>query len=136
MGSEGLKLVLALVVLAHGVGHVLFLAPALGLADWAGQTSHSWILTNVLGETLTRALAALVWTSALVLFVAGVAGLLSGADWWRAVMIAGAAVSLIGIVAMWDGIATSSALFALVFDVLVLVALVFVRWPSTELVGS
>jgi hypothetical protein len=135
-GDMALKLVIAIVVLAHGAGHVLFLAPALGLVDWAGQTSQSWLLTATIGETATRAIAALVWSAALILFVAGVAGFLSAADWWRTVTVAGALVSGLGVVLMWGGISTASAAFALGFDALVLVALLWARWPSAELAGS
>jgi hypothetical protein len=37
--------------------------------------------------------------------------------------------------AMWDGIPTSSAVFALAADVVILVALVWAHWPSAEVVG-
>ena len=41
------NLAVATVLFAHGVGHVLFLAPTLRLADWAGQTGYSWALAPV-----------------------------------------------------------------------------------------
>jgi hypothetical protein len=127
---------LAIVVFAHGVGHLLFLGPAVGLGNWAGQTGQSWILSGSLGDGVARAIAAIVWSSVVVLFVAGVGGFLAGTDWWRAVMIAAAAVSIVGIVAYWDGIATTNAIFALVVDVLILGSLVLAHWPSTQLAGS
>jgi hypothetical protein len=131
-----LKLVLAVVVLAHGVGHLLFLGPSLRLADWAGQTSHSWLLTGTLGDGPSRAVASAIWVTTVVLFVAGVGGFVLDATWWRAVTIAGAIVSIAGIVLFWDGLATSSAAFALVFDVVLLVSLLVVHWPATEAVGA
>ena len=134
--SDALRIVLAVVVLAHGVGHVLFLGPVAGLGAWAGQTGHSWLLTSAIGESATRAVATLVWTAAIVLFVAGVGGFLGGAAWWRGVTVAAAAVSIAGIVVFWDGIATTNAIFALVTDVVILGALLVVHWPSAELAGS
>jgi hypothetical protein len=131
-----LKIALGLVVAAHGVGHMLFLLPSLRLADWAGQTGHSWLLTDVVGDTLTRTIAAVIWGGATVLFLAGAFGLAAGLGWWRGAMIAAAIVSLVGIVLMWDGIAASSAFFALAFDVAILVGLVWADWPSAELAGS
>jgi hypothetical protein len=71
-----------------------------------------------------------------VLFVAGVAGFLGGAEWWRATTLAGAVASAVGIAAMWGGIATSSAVFALGFDAAVVVALVVAHWPAADLVGT
>jgi hypothetical protein len=134
--SDALRIGVALVVFAHGVGHLLFLGPVVGLGNWAGQTGHSWILTGALGDGAARAIAAVVWSVVIVLFIAGVGGFLIGADWWRAVTIAAAAVSIAGIVVYWDGIATSNAIFALVFDVVVLAALLVAHWPSAELAGS
>jgi broad specificity polyphosphatase/5'/3'-nucleotidase SurE len=130
-----LKLAVIVVLLAHAVGHVLFLVPSLRLADWAGQTAHSWALTGTVGDTVARGIAAFVWTATIFLFVAGVAALATGQDWWRAATVAGAVMSIAGIVLFWDGIATTSAIFALAFDAIVLVAMLVVEWPSSEAVG-
>jgi hypothetical protein len=131
-----LKLVLAVVVLAHGVGHLLFLGPSLRVVDWAGQTSHSWLLTGALGDGPTRAIASIIWIATIVLFVAGVCGYLLGTPWWQGATVAGAIVSIVGIVLFWDGLASSSAAFALVFDAVVLVTLLLARWPAAETVGA
>ncbi|HEX5013516.1 MAG TPA: hypothetical protein VFV72_05080 [Candidatus Limnocylindrales bacterium] len=133
--SDAIRYGLALVVFAHGIGHVLFLVPALGIASWADQTGHSWLLSGIVGDGPTRAIAVLTWTSVIALFVAGVGGFLVGTDWWRAATIAAAAVSIVGIVVFWDGIATGSAVFALLADVVILGVLLLAHWPSTELAG-
>lgn len=127
-----LKLILVAAFAAHAIGHVLFLGPGLRVATWADQSGHSWLLSAPLGDALTRGVAGFVWSATIVLFLAGVVGYATGQDWWRAPTIAGALVSIVGIVVFWDGIATSSAVFALVFDVLVLVALLWAGWPSPE----
>lgn len=131
-----IKLILALVVLAHGVGHLLFLAPTTRLADWAGQTGHSWLLSGSVGDMPTRIVGSVLWTAAISLFVAGVGGMTTSQEWWRTVTVVGAVVSAAGIVVMWDGIATSNAVMAIVFDALVVIALVFAHWPSAETLGS
>lgn len=127
-----LSLGLAIAVLAHGIGHVLFLVPAVGIANWADQTGHSWLLTSVVGDGPARAVAAFVWAAATLLFVAGVAGFWTGQEWWRQVTIGAAIVSIVGIVLFWDGIATSNAFLALAFDVAVLLALLWARWPGAQ----
>jgi hypothetical protein len=127
-----LKLLIATIVLAHGVGHLLFLAPTLRIAAWAGQSGHSWALAPLIGDGLARATGGLIWVSAIGLFVAAVGGFVLDAEWWRPVAMGAAVVSVIGIVVMWDGIAPSSAVFALVVDLVVLVALTWARWPSPE----
>jgi hypothetical protein len=124
------NLLIVVVVLAHGVGHVLFLGPALRVADWASQSSHSWLLTATLGDGLSRAIASLVWSAAIVLFVGGVAGYLTDAAWWRAATVAAAVVSLLGIVVFWDGLAMPSAIFALIADLTILAALLVANWPA------
>ena len=48
----------------------------------------------------------------IVLFTAGAAGFLAGADWWRATTIVAAGLSITGIVVFWDGIATTNAIRA------------------------
>ena len=132
-----LKLVLAGVVLAHGVGHLLFLGPSLRVVDWAGQTSHSWLLTGTLGEGPARAIASAIWIATVVLFVAGVGGFLLDSAWWRPMTVAGAVVSMLGMVLFWDGLATSNAAFALAFDIVLLVSLLVVHWPvAAETVGA
>lgn len=37
---------------------------------------------------------------------------------------------------LWDGLPVSSAFFALVFDLVVLAALVFAHGPSEEMIGA
>ena len=134
--SDALRIVLAVVVVAHGVGHILFLGPVVGLGAWANQTGHSWLLTSAIGEAATRAIATLVWTTVIVLFIAGVGGFLAGAAWCPGVTVTAAALSIAGIVVFWDGIATSSAIFALVTDAVILGSLLVAHWPSAELAGS
>ena len=127
------RLGFALVVFAHGVGHLLFLGPVVGLGNWADQTGDSWVLTGTIGEPATRIIATVLWSAVIVLFVAGVAGFLGTTDWWRPVTIAAAGLSILGIVLFWGGIASSSAIFALIADAVILCALLVAHWPSTEL---
>lgn len=127
-----LRVALAIVLVAHGIGHVLFLAPALRLVDWGRQTGESWLLTDLLGDPLTRAIAAVGWATATVLFLVGAFGLLSRSGWWRVVVFIAALVSLVAIVGMWDGIATSNAFLAAVVDVVVVGAIVRAIWPAAK----
>jgi hypothetical protein len=131
-----LRLALATLVLAHGVGHILFLGPALRLVDWAGQTSHSWLLSAPLGDVPSRAVAGVVWSVSIVLFVGGVAGYVTDAPWWRGAAVAASLVSLAGVVLFWDGLAMASAAMALTVDVVILVALLLAHWPAATEVGA
>ena len=136
MSPEILRVVLAIVLVAHGIGHVLFLGPALRVAAWADQSGGSWLLSPTLGDGGAHAAGALVWAAATVLFVLAGAGLLLAMEWWRPIAVLAAVVSLLGIVLFWNGILTASALPALIVDVALIVGLVIAHWPSADAVGA
>jgi hypothetical protein len=131
-----MNVLLALVVLFHGLGHVLFLGPTIRLANWADQTGHSWLVTPVLGDTATVLVGGTIWIATIALFLGGVGGFLAGQDWWRTVTVAAAVLSIIGIALMWDGIAPTNALFALAVDGLILGSLLWLHWPAPEVAAS
>ena len=135
MPNDLLRWVLTITVLAHGIGHVLFM-PLLAPAMRLDANGHSWLLTGLLGDTATRWLASALGAVVLAAFAAAAAGIFTETAWWRTIAIVGAVLSAALVVAMWDGLPTSSAFFALAFDAVVLVALLVVRWPSTEALGS
>jgi hypothetical protein len=128
-------MILAIVVTAHGIGHVLLLAPCLGLAQW-GQSAHSWLLTGVLGDTLTRLIGSLLWLLVIAGFVAVGVGLLGQHAWWRPVAVGAAGVSILALVLFANGDALQPLLSAAAMDVAVLVALLWIGWPSVHLVGA
>jgi hypothetical protein len=129
------RIVVALVILAHGIGHVLFLAPCLGFAQW-GHSAQSWLLTGWLGDTVTRLLGSLLWLVVIVGFAAAGVGLLGQYAWWRTLAVASAGVSLLALILFVSGGNRQPVLSAAVMDVAILVALVWLRWPSADLVGA
>ena len=79
------KIVIAVVLLAHGIGHVLGPLQVSKVADvnqsWNGD---SWLLTGAVGQSITGAVGVALWTVAIVAFgvLAGVVmGWLPEA-WW------------------------------------------------------
>jgi hypothetical protein len=132
MSSEIWRIILAVVVASHGIGHVLFLVPCLGIAQW-GQSSRSWLLTNLIGDTPTRAIGSLLWLAATVGFIAAGFGIWAGQPWWRTLAVGSAVISLLTL-ALFGGGLIGSAVNAAAFDVIVLVALLLLRWPPTSLV--
>jgi hypothetical protein len=127
-----LKVVLALIILAHGIGHILFLIPLLGIADW-GQSTQSWLLGS---GAPARILGGLLWVIALVGFTGAGIGLIGQQDWWRSAALVACAVSLLGIIVFWANPTSSSAFFAAAFDIIVPISLLVVRWPSIEMLGA
>ena len=131
-----IKLAIATVLLAHGVGHVLFLAPTLKLADWAAQTGWSWALAPLVGDGVARLMGSALWAVAIMLFVAAAGGYLVDSSWWRVVAIGGAVASGIGIIVMWSGIATTNAVLTLAVDVIVVALLLWTRASAATAAGA
>jgi hypothetical protein len=135
MSPELVRWIVALVVFAHGVGHVLF-APILAGAMKLDASGHSWLLTGVLGDAPTRALATAIAAAVTASFVIVAGGIVVQASWWRGLAIAASLGSILLVALMWDGIPSGPATWAVAFDVVVLGALLVVHWPSPEVIGA
>lgn len=130
--SISLRLVLAIVVGAHGIGHVLFLLPLVSGVDW-GQPAQSWLL----GEGgLAKVSGGLIWLVALAGFLAAAFGIFQQTDWWQTAAIVSAAVSTVGLILFWRQPVPPPALSALVFNLLILVSLLVFHWPSSVQLGG
>jgi hypothetical protein len=123
-----MKVVVAGVVGAHGVGHVLGWMPALGLARFEGTSGGSWLLTGLVGQDVTRLVAAAMFILPMVGFMAAAAGLLLGQPWWRPLAVASAAISLAAI-ALYPGAFPAGSMFeSLAVNALVLYGIVVATW--------
>ena len=130
-----LRTVLALAILAHGIGHIVFLIPLLGFSDasnW-GQSTQSWLVTH---EKLARVMEAVIWFAATVAFCAECYVLFSRRRWWRTATVSSSIASLVGLALFWVNPISSSAYFALGFDVVALASLLIAHWPAVEAVGA
>ena len=135
MSGDVLRWVLGIVVIAHGLGHVLFM-PLLNGVMRLETDGRSWLVSPVLGDGATGVLASVLAGIVAVAFVAAGVGIIVQAPWWRTLAVGASVLSIVVVVAMWNGIPSSSAAFALVFDVVVLAALLVVHWPSPETLGA
>jgi hypothetical protein len=128
------RYVIVLIVLVHGIGHVLFLSPFLGITQW-GQTTHSWLLTTAVGPAATRVTGALLWLLVVIGFSAAGIGLVGQFAWWRSLAVVSAGVSVLSLILFAGGSSAQPILSAAAMDVVILVALLWARWPSADLVG-
>jgi hypothetical protein len=131
-----LRIVLALVLLGHGIGHSMGLMQALKVAtvnpQWHGD---SWILTGIAGTTVTQAVGAVLWTAAIVGFAA-VAGVVIGwlpATWWQPLAVGSSLVSLVGVLVFPLAFPTFSTIGAVVVNVAVLAAVTLFDWAPSDL---
>ena len=127
MTTQTLRILIAGALFVHGIGHTLgFWRPA-----------HSWLLSR-LGEPALRIIANTIWTLAAVGFVLsslGFWGVLVPTDWWRPLAVIFAIISLIGLMLFWGTWPIFNTIGALGFDILVLVALLWLRWPPISMFG-
>jgi hypothetical protein len=131
-----LRYLIALVLLAHGIGHTIGIMQTLRLTtvkpQWNGD---SWLLTGIAGSTVTNAVGIALWTAAMLGFVLA-AGVVAGwlpADWWRPLAIAASLCSLAGILLFPAAFPIFSTIAALVVDVVVLGAVVWSQWAPSDL---
>lgn len=127
-----LRIILSLVIAAHGIGHILFLMPLLGIANW-GQSGRSWLLT---GSSEARVIGSLTWIGAMIGFGFSVYGLWNQFAWWRNATIVASVVSTIGVIIFWATPISSPVISALGFNMLVLGALLMFHFPAVDVVGA
>ena len=131
-----LRIVIALVLLGHGIGHSMGLMQTLKVAtvnpQWHGD---SWILTGLAGATVTQAVGAVLWTAAIVGFAA-VAGVVVGwlpATWWQPLAVGSSLVSLVGVLFFPLAFPTFSTIGAVAVNVAVLAAVTVFDWAPSDL---
>ena len=136
MNGDLLKIVIGGVVGVHGIGHVLGWMPAWGIAKFEGMSSHSWLLTDLVGDGAARLVGGALWFVPMVGFVAATAGFLLGVGWWRPVAVGSAAISLVALVLFFDALPVSSRVGCVGVDLAVLYGLLVAGWPSAADVGA
>lgn len=107
-------------VIAFLFGHgAIVSAQVIGVPD-------SWLFEQrkAVGTALTLAAGAA--------FVIAGAALWAHAEWWRPLAVAGAALSLLFFVVFFQPV----ILFGMALDVAVIVALVWLKWPTKSMVGA
>ena len=131
-----IKIVIAVVLLAHGIGHVLGPLQVLKVTQvnptWAGD---SWLLTGVAGQTMSNIIGLVLWIGALVGFVAAAAVVMGWlpASWWVPLAVGSSIASLVAIALFPTAFPTTSTVGAAVVDVGVLVAVIGLKWTPAAL---
>jgi hypothetical protein len=131
-----LKLVIAVILLAHGIGHSMGLLQVFKVAtvnpQWHGD---SWLLTGPAGMTLTQIVGASLWTAAIVGFAALAAVVVGWMPeaWFGPLAIGSAAVSLVGLLLFPIAFPLFSTVGAAAVNVAVLVAVLWFQWVPSDL---
>jgi hypothetical protein len=131
-----LKVVIALVLAAHGVGHSMGLLQVFGLAtvnpQWNGD---SWLLTGPFGSTAAHIVAVSVWILAIVGFAALAAVVLGWLPetWFGPLAIGSSVVSLAGLLLFPMAFPVFSTIGALAVNVALLVAVLWFDWMPSDM---
>ena len=131
-----IKILVAVVLLAHGIGHVLGPLQVAKVAQvnpsWAGD---SWLLTGVTGQTVSNLIGLVLWIAAMVGFVAAAAVVMGWlpASWWVPLAVGSSVVSLVAIALFPAAFPTTSTVGAVVVDIAVLVAVIGLKWTRAAL---
>jgi hypothetical protein len=131
-----LRLLVALVMAAHGIGHLIGVVGAWRPSGmtWGGS-SDSWLLSPALGQG-SAIVEAVLFGAATVAWIAAAGLLLAGHEAWRGVAVGGAVASLLGLGLFPAQLPTGSMIGAVAVNVMTLVALLLLDWPSPEAVGA
>jgi hypothetical protein len=131
-----LRYLIALVLLAHGIGHTIGIMQTLRITtvnpQWNGE---SWLLTGFAGSSVANTVGVVLWSAAMVGFVLA-AGVVVGwlpEVWWRPLAIGASLCSLAGILLFPGAFPVVSTIGALVVDVVVLGAVLWSQWAPSDL---
>lgn len=138
MNPRTLAIVYPAVLALHGVGHMMGVVPAAGLFSTERWHAGSWLLTPLLGEGATRVVAIAIWVVTTAGFLLGGAGALGWQPLqgvWRPLAVVMALLSLAAIVLFWNSFAAiHNKLGAIAVNLVVLVGLLAVDWPSADII--
>lgn len=99
------KVLIAVILILHGIGHYMGILTAFG-AKLSGKTSpHSWLLTGLLGESRTKFILIAIMAVSLFAFIAAgmsLAGWLLPYSLFETAALTGAVVSLAGLLLYRD----------------------------------
>jgi hypothetical protein len=143
MSDSMIKLIAAGVLLLHGLGH----GGALGALAWiqlspgsdtgAWLAARSWLVPSLSANTATT-LAGVFWIVSMVGFVVAAMsmfGVVFPSSIWRPLAVASALVSIVGIVLFFGTWPMFNTVAALGVNAVVLVAVLWLRWPSEAMLG-
>lgn len=140
MSPTVLRIIIALVLFVHGVGHVMGILPAVGLSTLESWNTRSWLLTGLLGDTGSRVVAFILFLAATIGFIGTTLAFLDWFvphDWWQNLAIVSAVISLVAVILFWNALVSliPNKVGAIAVDVAILVGLLWANWPTEADLG-
>lgn len=133
MSISTLRIVIAVILLVHGIGHYMGLLSAVGVKLSSTSSANSWLFTGLLGDTPARIIGFVIYLLAFFGFIAaglGLLGWLIPRGWWQPLAIGSAIISLFGLIFFWNAFAFFFNKFgAVAVNIAVLICLLRLHWP-------
>jgi hypothetical protein len=142
--SQTIKLIIAGVLLLHGLGHTgALIAIAVnwtsrGTATGAWLPARSWVIPSLAPQT-AKAVASIFWVLSTIGFVAAAMsfwGIVLPGDAWRQLALTSSIVSILGITLFLGTWPAFNTIAALAVNIAVLVTQLWLRWPPQAMFGS
>jgi hypothetical protein len=105
MSTSTIRIITGVVLIVHGIGHVMALLPALNITSTDNWHYRSWLLTRLLGDTVSRVLVIVLFGAAMIGFNAaglGLFGWLVPHSAWQTLAIVSAVISLVSLALFWN----------------------------------
>jgi hypothetical protein len=135
MSPNLLRILIAILLLAHGIGHVLGILAGFGVQFTPHHNAQSWLLTKLLGEGISKVIAMILFAGALIAFAASGLALfkvvLPFSAWSQYALIA-AILSTVSLALFPRAFPTifPNVIGALAVNAAVLVSVLWVHWPA------
>jgi hypothetical protein len=135
MSGNLLNILIGIVIIGHGIGHVMGLMSALGFQLTPQHSSNSWLFTRLLGRTASRAVMFIIFAAATIFLIAGGLGSngwLLPFDRWAWLTASGSILSIAGLVLFPKAFPTvfPNLVGAVAVDIAALLTIYWWHWPS------
>jgi len=140
MSPTNLRIIIGLILFAHGIGHSMALFPALNITSTDSWHHRSWLLTPLIGDTASRVISIILFGTALIGFIGAALGIM---DWlvpheiWRTLAVFSAVISLAALALFWNSFVAffPNKIGAIAVNIAVLVCLLWLDWPAEADIG-
>jgi hypothetical protein len=140
MSPNLLRIIIGLILLAHGIGHSMAFLPALNISSTDKWHHRSWLLTPLVGDAASRVISIILFGAAFLGFIAAafaLFGWLVPHDLWRSLSVYSAIISLVALALFWNSFVAlfPNKIGAIVVNIAVLVCLLWLNWPTEADIG-
>jgi hypothetical protein len=129
-----MNILIGIIILLHGLVHIWYVTLSQGWVEFQtnmGWIGKSWLLTNMLGNDVSRMVATVLYGLSTIVFLVAGTGLLAKQDWSRMWIIAASVISMITILVFWDGdlsMAVEKGALGFLINIGILVAIFLFGW--------